>query len=87
MEWPGDIDVDSHSLFALAVGVGTLSLRPAALAGWRSARRLSPQAAARELGIAPDQLQRYEDGTEPTPQTVALAFRSLLVAIPLPDAA
>jgi DNA-binding transcriptional regulator YiaG len=87
VEWPGDVDVDSHSLFALAVGAGTLHLRPDALAAWRRARRLSAPAAARELGITPDQLERYEGGLEPAPQTVALAFRSLLAAIPLPDAA
>jgi Protein of unknown function (DUF2442) len=87
VEWPGEIDVDSHSLFALAVGAGTLSLRPGALSGWRQGRRLSIQAASRELGIAPDQIERYEGGVEPVPQTVALAFRSLRAAIPLPDAA
>lgn len=85
VEWPGDIDVDSHSLFALAVAGGAVTLRPGALAAWRRARGLSAQAAARELGVGPEQLERYEGGLDAVPQTVALAFRSLLAAIPLPD--
>jgi hypothetical protein len=71
--WGEEIAVGADTLFRLAVEQKALRMDGAVLRQWRTTHGLGEEGAANVLGLSLRQYRQLESGTNPVPQTVALA--------------
>ena len=72
VHWTDELEIAADTLWRLALEQGAAWLR-----GWRAARGMTQQEAARALGVSPRMWRYYEAGTHLLPKTVRLAAAGL----------